>query len=123
MYSLTALYFISSYFLVPKSDGSMRFVLNLKKLNSFMSTKPFKLEDIRTAAKLISRHDFMCCIDLQDAYFLVAMHSDSRKFSKFKFEDRLIASGVETLTRSQSMRFRGVGLGVYFTRFHRLLSC
>ena len=39
--------FISSYFLVPKTDGGHRFVLNLKKLNYFIKAPHFKLEDYR----------------------------------------------------------------------------
>lgn len=41
-----------SYFLIPKLDGTFRFILNLKKLNEFILTKHFKLEDGRTAEKL-----------------------------------------------------------------------
>lgn len=78
--------FVSSYFLVPKSNGSMRFVLNLKKLNEFIVTDHFKMEDIRTATKLVSRDNFMCSIDLQDAYFLVPMHKESQKYLRFVYE-------------------------------------
>lgn len=61
--------FLSSYFLITKSDGSFRFVLNLKKLNEFIETKHFKLENGRTAERLISRTDFLAKLDLENAYF------------------------------------------------------
>ena len=56
--------FISSYFLVPKPDGSFRFILNLKNLNTFIDTDHFKIEDLRLATRLISKNDLMTSIDL-----------------------------------------------------------
>ena len=41
--------FLSSYFLGPKTDGGVRFVLNLKNLNKFLDSPHFKMDDIRTA--------------------------------------------------------------------------
>lgn len=46
--------FISSFFLLPKPDGSLRFILNLKDLNEFISTEHFKLKDYRTVSELLS---------------------------------------------------------------------
>ena len=66
--------FLSPYFLLPKPDGSHRFILNLKRLNDYIITKHFKMEDLRTATKLLSSNDFMASIDLKDAYFLVPLH-------------------------------------------------
>lgn len=57
--AMSDIQFISSYFLVPKKEGGFRFVLNLKKLNSFISTDHFKLEDYRTAMRLMSEGDYM----------------------------------------------------------------
>lgn len=47
--------FLSSYFLRKKPDGKYRFILNLKKLNKFLTAPHFKLEDIRSAKHLILR--------------------------------------------------------------------
>ena len=63
--------FISRTFLVPKPDGSNRFIINLKNLNNFIDPVHFKLEDGRTVCKLISQNCFMSSIDLKDAYYLL----------------------------------------------------
>lgn len=69
--------FLSSYFLVPKPDGgSNRFIFNLKKLNKFINPPHFKLEDIRSVLSLISPGDFMGCLDLKDAYFVVPIYKE-----------------------------------------------
>lgn len=80
--------FISKIFLVPKPDGSKRFILNLKKLNKFIYSKHFKLEDFRTAVKL-SKNSFLGIIDLKDAYFLVPIHFSHRKYLRFLFNGKL----------------------------------
>lgn len=78
-----------SFFLAQKPDKSCRFILNLKKLNEFISPCHFKMEDVRTATKLIFPNNFMCPVDLEDAYYLVPIHRDSRKFLRFAFQGNL----------------------------------
>lgn len=80
--------FISSYFLVKKSDGTFRFILNLKKLNEFITTKHFKLEDSRTVEKLISKNDFLAKLDLENAYFMIPVDEASSKYLRFIFQDQ-----------------------------------
>lgn len=81
--------FLSSYFLVPKPDGSMRFILNLKDLNSFIDTEHFKLEDVRTASNLITKDCFMAVLDLKDAYLSIPIHASSRKYLRFTFDNKI----------------------------------
>lgn len=81
--------FLSSYFLVPKVDGGVRFILNLKKLNEYINAPHFKLEDYRSVLKLISKNDFMAKIDLEDAYFAVPIDINFKKFLRFQFNNKL----------------------------------
>lgn len=78
--------FISSIFLVPKPDGSFRFILNLKSLNKFITTEHFKLEDLRTARDLMSPDCYMATLDLKDAYYMVSIHENDRKYLRFRFK-------------------------------------
>lgn len=76
--------FISSYFLLPKADGTRRFILNLKSLNKFLVTSHFKMEDSRTVKKLIFKDCFLATIDLKDAYYLIPIFKHHRRFLRFK---------------------------------------
>lgn len=86
--------FLSKYFLRKKSNGEDRFILNLKKLNRFIEAPHFKLEDIKTALKLITRGSYMATIDLKDSYFLVPIHRNYKKFLRFEFENRIYEFNV-----------------------------
>lgn len=78
--------FCSPIFLVKKPNGTFRFILNLKKLNLFVKTEHFKLEDYRTVCKLVQKDDFLMTLDLKDAYYMINMHSDSKKYLRFYFQ-------------------------------------
>lgn len=77
--------FLSPFFLVKKSSGKIRFILNLKTLNSFIAPPHFKMEDARTVCKLIQTNCFMATIDLTNAYYMIPIHSSHKKFLRFMF--------------------------------------
>lgn len=79
--------FLSSFFVIPKSNGKLRFILNLKNLNKFIDTQHFKLEDLRTTVKLLSKDCFMGTLDLKDAYFLIKIHENSKKYLRFYYDE------------------------------------
>lgn len=81
--------FLSPYFLIKKPNGSMRFILNLKKLNEFVFSPHFKLEDYKVVKNLISKDCFMSTLDLKDAYFSIPICKKHRKFLRFKFDGSL----------------------------------
>lgn len=81
--------FISSYFLVDKPNGEKRFILNLKNLNQFIQAPHFKLEDLKTASRLITPNCYMASVDLKDAYFLVPIAEKYKKFLRFEFNEKL----------------------------------
>lgn len=81
--------FISTYFLTNKSNGNKRFILNLKKLNTFIKTSHFKMEDFRTVSRILLKDMFMTSIDLKDAYFLIPVDEKYSKYLRFIFNDTL----------------------------------
>lgn len=81
--------FISPIFAVPKANGKHRLVINLKSLNNFVIKDHFKMEDWRTVVRLLDRGMFMAKLDLTDAYHLVNVSEMSRKYLRFKWEEKL----------------------------------
>jgi hypothetical protein len=72
--------YLSRVFLADKPNGQKRFILNLKHLNKCIAAPHFKMEDIRTAQRLVTKNCFAASIDLKDAYFLVPVRPKDRKY-------------------------------------------
>lgn len=81
--------FLSSFFLIEKSSGGMRFILNLKDLNSYIEPPHFKLEDWRMVVQLMLPNVFMATLDIEDAYLLVKIHPSFRKYLCFKWRNQI----------------------------------
>lgn len=81
--------FISNIFTRPKPDGRIRVILNLRKLNESLIYEHFKLEHIEFATQLVFQNDFLCSIDLTDAYFSIPIHDSCWKYLKFYWRDQL----------------------------------
>ena len=76
--------FISNLFLVPKRDGKFRPVINLKDLNIFLQYDHFKMEGIHLLRDLLQPHDWLGKIDLKDAYFVIPIWKNHRKYLRFE---------------------------------------
>ena len=81
--------YISPIFSVPKSDGSIRLILNLKQFNEFVKFTHFKMESIHTILELVTPGCWMASIDLKDAYYSVKIHPQSQKYLKFFYKTQL----------------------------------
>ena len=64
-------------------------VINLKNLNKFVPYQHFKIEGLYCLKRLLQNGDYMCKIDLKDAYFSVLLSKDSRKLVRFQWEGSL----------------------------------
>ena len=78
--------FVSPIFITPKKDGDVRLILNLKKLNESVENFHFKMDNIHTALKLITKDCWMASLDLKDAYYSVPIHPESQNFLKFSYK-------------------------------------
>ena len=80
--------FLSNLFLVEKSDGGKRPMINLKNLNSFIPYQHFKMEGLHLMKDLLQDWDYMCNIDLRDAYFTIPRRLNIRLI--MNWDDMLI---------------------------------
>ena len=81
--------YISPIFLRPKSDGTFRLILNLKKFNELQPKIHFKMDTIWSILNLIKKDCFMAKLDLKDAYYSVSIKPLDRKFLKFVHKGKL----------------------------------
>ena len=80
--------FFSRLFLVPKKEGQMRPVLNLKSLNRFIYHRHFKMEGMHIVRDLLQRGDWMTRINIKDAYFTIPIHLQHQKFLRFQWKGK-----------------------------------
>ena len=73
--------YISPIFTVPKKDGNVRLILNLKHLNMFIKNSHFKMDTIHTILKLLTPNCWMVSLDLKDAFFFFLIFIYKAQFS------------------------------------------
>ena len=81
--------FLSPIFPVPKPEGKLRIILNLKKLNEYVEYHHFKMDNIKVVLANVTKGCFMTSLDLKQAYHSVRIHSDYRKYLKFEWNTSL----------------------------------
>ncbi len=78
----------SPYFIVPKKDGGLRPILDLRVLNRALHKLPFRMLTQRRIFQCVRPFDWFAAIDLKDAYFHVSILPRHRPFLRFAFEGR-----------------------------------
>ncbi len=78
--------FYSRYFLVPKKDGGLRPILDLRRLNHALMRRPFRMITLKQILSQIRTEDLFCSLDLKDAYFHIQIAPHHRRFLRFAFE-------------------------------------
>ena len=79
---------LSPIFVIPKSSGDLRVILNLKQINVFIPPQPFRMETLNVILPNLSSQDWAATIDLKDAYLHVPIHRDSQRLLGFSFLDQ-----------------------------------
>ncbi len=80
--------FYSPYFIVPKKDGGLRPILDLRVLNRALHKLPFRMLTQKHIFQCVRPFDWFAAIDLKDAYFHVSILPQHRPFLRFAFEGR-----------------------------------
>ena len=80
---LPSLGFYSRLFVVWKTSGSWRPVIDLSLLNRFLASSHFKMETVQSVLLSVRPGDWMVSIDLKEAYLQVPVHLDSRNYLRF----------------------------------------
>ncbi len=75
--------FYSRYFIIPKKDGGLRPILDLRLLNRSVKRLKFKMLTIKQVVAQIRFEDWFVTIDLKDAYFHISILPQHRKFLRF----------------------------------------
>nr|CAH7749780.1 unnamed protein product [Callosobruchus chinensis] len=82
--------FLSRMFAVAKSDGGVRPVLNLKRLNAYLNPKKFRLLNHLKVPTFLQPNDFLVKLDLSQAYFHVPMQPRHRRFLSIVYKDQIL---------------------------------
>lgn len=95
--------YLSKFFTIQEKT-KRRPILNCQRLNQHIQCEHFKMEGVPALRELIEQGDFMCKIDLKDAYTVVPIHPESRKYLTFQNEDivyqyRSLAFGLNVAPR------------------------
>ena len=79
--------FYTRLFVVWRTSGSWRQVLDFSHLHRFADVSPFYMETIQSVLLSVHQGDWMASILLKEAYLQVPVHPASRHFLRFMFRD------------------------------------
>lgn len=79
--------FLSPIFLRPKSDGTFRPIFDLRNLNFYLKPPRFRLLNHFRIPLCLNVLDYMCKIDLSQAYFHIPITKAHRRFLAFYYKN------------------------------------
>ena len=79
----SSLAFYNRLFLVPKPNRKWRPILDLSKLNLFLTTNTFKMETPETIRLSLQKGEWVKSLDFSYAYFHIPIAQRSRKYLRF----------------------------------------
>ncbi len=78
--------FYSRYFVIPKRDGGLCPILDLRPINRALGKRPFRMLTLKQILAQIRSGDWFASVDLKDAYFHIQIAPHHRRFLRFAFE-------------------------------------
>ena len=79
--------FYSRCFVVPKKDGGIRPILDLRALSTYLQQCHFSMTTLESIIHPLHQKDWFIVIDLQDTYFHISIHRHHRKYLSFFFKN------------------------------------
>ncbi|CAN2390178.1 Reverse transcriptase (RNA-dependent DNA polymerase), partial [Pristimantis euphronides] len=73
----------SNLFVIPKKDGSIRPILDLRDLNRYVKVRLFQMESLRLVIAWLEKGDFLSSVDIRDAYLHVPINTTHQHFLRF----------------------------------------
>ena len=80
--------FLSQIFTVPKPNGKLRLVIDLRNINKHIKVRKFAYEDINTVLEVIKPKDKLVTIDIKNSFFHIPIHQDYSKYISFQWRGR-----------------------------------
>ncbi len=116
------LFIFFRYFLIPKKDGGIRPILDLRDLNVFLKHLPFHMLRVADVIRAVNRNDWFVTIDLTDAYYHIPIVAHHRRFLCFHvngvtYQFRVLPFGLALAPRTFTKCVR-VALEPLCTRRH-----
>ena len=71
--------FISPTYLTPKRDGEYRLILNLKRLNSSIEKKKFKMYTLSSILCMVRPDMYLAKLEITDAYYSIPIKNQDQK--------------------------------------------
>ncbi len=76
--------YYSKFITLRKKPEGLRRILNLKPMNGFIKRQKFKMEMLRSVKRAVKRGDWLCTVDLKDAYMHIPIRVEHRKSLRFR---------------------------------------
>ena len=76
---------LSPVFVIPKRSGSLRMILNMKRINLHLDKTHFRMDHLASILPSLDPVDVAISLDLRDAYFHIPIHQRSRDLLGFAF--------------------------------------
>ena len=80
--------FYSNIFPREKPDGSVRVILNLKRLNLHMDKIHFKMDTFKDVCHLVYENCYFTSVDFKHAYYSVPVNEHDRRWLRFIWADK-----------------------------------
>lgn len=78
--------FLAGLFVIPKTEGAYRLIVDLSPLNKWIRKEHFKMERLDDALDLLDKGDWMTKVDLSQAYYSVPIHKDHQPYLAFTWK-------------------------------------